>query len=161
MYGKGRAHMRYECTLLAVSDLERSRRFYQEVLGMQVTSDFGANVTLDGRLSLQTLETWKEFLHSDAVVFGHQAGELYFEEEDMDAFSERLRACSVPLVHPLREHRWGQRVVRFYDPDRHVIEVGESMKSVVRRFLASGLTESETAARMDVPLSYVRSFCEG
>ena len=83
--------MRYECTLLAVSDLERSRRFYQEVLGMQVTSDFGANVTLDGRLSLQTLETWKEFLHSDAVVFGHQAGELYFEEM---CIRDRLRTES-------------------------------------------------------------------
>jgi hypothetical protein len=32
----------------------------------------------------------------------------------------------VEYVHPLREQPWRQRVVRFYDPDHHIIEVGES-----------------------------------
>ena len=44
----------------------------------------------------------------------------------------------------------GRRVVRFYDPDGHLIEVGEDMGMVVRRFLASGQTLEEVSARMDV-----------
>jgi len=60
-------------------------------------------------------------------------------------------------VHPVLEHRWGQRVVRFYDPDRHIIEVGENIKVVTRRFLDSGMKEEEVAERMDVPLEFVRS----
>lgn len=51
------------------------------------------------------------------------------------------------------EQTWGQRSIRFYDLDRHIIEVGESMKKVVERFLASGLTMEETSKRMDVSVS--------
>ena len=36
----------------------------------------------------------------------------------------------IEYVHPVKEHGWGQRVVRFYDPDKHIIEVGENMKVV-------------------------------
>ncbi|NOV61327.1 hypothetical protein B0H39_000243 [Clostridium beijerinckii] len=55
------------------------------------------------------------------------------------------------------EHSWGQRVVRFYDPDKHIIEVGENMVMVVKRFLNSGLSIEETAIRMDVPVDYIES----
>ncbi len=36
------------------------------------------------------------------------------------------------------EHSWGQRVIRFYDLDGHLIEVGESMAMVIRRFFRGG-----------------------
>ncbi len=58
-------------------------------------------------------------------------------------------------VHDIKEHRWGQRVVRFYDPDQHIIEVGENMQAVCKRFLAEGMTPQQIAGRMDVPLTYV------
>ena len=45
--------------------------------------------------------------------------------------------------------------VRFYDPDRHIIEVGENMKAVCKRFIDSGMTPEQTAERMDVPVEYV------
>ena len=80
-----------------------------------------------------------------------------FEEDDFDRFIEKLSASGVEYVHPVKEHAWGQRVVRFYDPDRHIIEVGENMKAVCRRFLASGLTPEQTAARMDVPMKFVNA----
>lgn len=60
-------------------------------------------------------------------------------------------------MHPVVEHPWGQRAVRFYDPDLHIIEVGENMKTVCRRFLDSGMTEEEAAKRMDVPLKYIKA----
>lgn len=90
------------------------------------------------------------------VSLAGNAGELYFEESDFDSFAEKLRGLGAEYVHPVKEHRWGQRVVRFYDPDRHIIEVGERMDAVVRRFLDSGMTEEQVAQRMDVPLKYVR-----
>jgi hypothetical protein len=48
------------------------------------------------------------------------------------------------------EHSWGQRVIRFYDPDGHIIEVGEDMKMVIKRFIASGMTMDEISVKMDV-----------
>lgn len=142
--------------LLAVSDMERSLAFYETVLGLRVVLDFGANKTLTGGLCLQTLETWGAFLGANQVAFGGNDSEVYFEEDQFDAFAERLSTLELQYVHPVKEHAWGQRVVRFYDPDRHIIEVGENMTAVCRRFLDSGLTPEETAARMDVPPDYVR-----
>lgn len=142
--------------LLAVADLERSLAFYEAVLGLQVVLDFGANKTLTGGLCLQTLETWRGFLGTDRVAFGGNDAEIYFEENQFDAFAERLKALNIQYVHPVKEHPWGQRAVRFYDPDRHIIEVGENMAAVCRRFRDSGLTPEQTAERMDVPVDYVR-----
>ena len=147
--------MKYKSTLIAVSDMEKSRQFYHAVLGMNVVADFGANVTLDGGLVLQTLDTWTSFIRTDKVVLPNNAGELYFEEEDMDAFCEHLKRFDICYVHPLFEHRWGQRVVRFYDPDRHIIEVGEKLDAVILRFMEQGLSAEETAIRMDIAVDYV------
>lgn len=152
--------MKFQNPLLVVADLETSKKFYKDLLGLEVILDFGANVTLTGGVCLQTKETWMDFIGAKEgeVIFGGKDGELYFEEDDFDAFAEKLRGLQdIEYVHPVMEHRWGQRVVRFYDPDRHIIEVGENMKTVTRRFLDSGMTEEEVAVRMDVPLEFVQS----
>ena len=127
----------------------------RDVMGLKVVRDFGENVTLEGGIFLQTLDTWKTFVQTDRVILPNDAGELYFEEEDIEGFCSRLTTLDVHYVHPLFEHRWGQRVVRFYDPDGHIIEVGERMDVVVRRFIKCGLSAAETAARMDIPISMV------
>lgn len=112
--------MKYTSTLIAVKDMDISKQFYHNVLGLNVVANFGANVTLDGGIVLQTLDTWKSFIR-------------------------------------LYEHRWGQRVIRFYDPDKHIIAVGEKLDAVVLRFIEQGLSPEQTAVRMDIPLNFVLS----
>lgn len=152
--------MNMQNPLLVVRDMDRAKAFYRDVLGLEVALDFGANVTLTGGLCLQTLESWLTLtgLTPEQVAFENRDGELYFEEEAFDAFLERLgQLPQIRYVHSLRTHPWGQRVVRFYDPDGHIIEVGESIQFVCRRFLESGMTAEETARRMDVPVGFVES----
>ncbi len=152
--------MDYRCTLLAVKDIEKSKEFYCSVLGLEVAADFGANVTLTGGIALQSLETWKGFISrkEDEILFANNASEIYFEEDDIEGFCEKLESSGkIEYIHRLHEHSWGQRVVRFYDPDMHVIEVGENISLVVRRFYESGLSEEDIASRMDVPLDFVKS----
>ena len=148
--------MKFMNPLLAVSDMERSVSFYKTVLGLDKIADFGANVTLTGGVALQTQETWAQFIETDALTWNGKVSELYFEEDDFDTFAERLRGQDIRYVHPVKEHAWGQRVVRFYDPDGHIIEVGENIQSVCRRFADSGMTPEQAAARMDVPVKFVR-----
>ena len=147
--------MKYISTLITVADMEKSKQFYHDVLGMVVVADFGTNVTLNGGIVLQTLDTWKALIRTDSVVLPNNAGELYFEDEDIDAFCDHLKKFDVCYVHPLFEHHWGQRVVRFYDPDKHIIEVGEKLDTVILRFMEQGLSAEETAIRMDIPLDFV------
>ena len=148
--------MKYTGTLIAVTDIEKSKTFYDDVLGLKVAADFGANVTLEGGVVLQTMETWKELIQSDEIALNNHAGELYFEETEMDAFLSHLQNCDVSYVHPPLEHRWGQRAVRFYDPDHHIIEVGEDITMVVKRFAAQNMTAAQIAKRMDVPEDFVQ-----
>ena len=102
---------------------------------------------------MQTVETYKDFIGKSNISFGGNNFEIYFEEDIFDEFANKLKECDVEYVHPIVEHSWGQRVVRFYDPDKHIIEVGENMKMVVRRFIHSGMSMEETSRRMDVSVS--------
>lgn len=150
--------MKLKNPLLAVTDLEQSVAFYRDVLGLRKIADFGANVTLTGGLSLQTQESWAQFLERRPEELGWcgKVSELYFEEEDFDTFIEKLNGLDMHYVHPVKEHRWGQRVVRFFDPDCHIIEVGEPLSAVCKRFLNSGMTPEQIAARMEIPLKMVQ-----
>ena len=82
--------MKYTSTLIAVKDMDISKQFYHNVLGLNVVANFGANVTLDGGIVLQTLDTWKSFIRMYNLTLPNNAGELYFEEDDMDAFCNHL-----------------------------------------------------------------------
>ena len=146
--------------MLVVTDMDKTVAFYKNVLGLQVVMDFGANKVLTGGLALQTLDTYREFIGTDDISFGGNHFEIYFEEDEFDKVADNLRNCNVQYVHPVKEHAWGQRVVRFYDPDRHIIEVGENMKTVCKRFIDSGMTPEQTAERMDVPIEYVHACIE-
>lgn len=146
----------YKGTLIAVKNIEESKKFYHDILDMNVVGDFGANVQLDGGLFLQTLDTWGDFINSKEVYLKNNAGELYFEVSDIDEFYQKLEAANIEYVHELLEHNWGQRVVRFYDPNHHIIEVAEDISMVVKRFFHSGMTVEQVADRMDVPMDYVK-----
>lgn len=147
--------MEFKNPVLVVSDMDRTVDFYERIPGLQVVTDFGANKALTGGLALQTLETYKRFIDTDNISFGGNNFELYFEEDDFDKFADNLKKYDVEYVHPVKEHSWGQRVVRFYDPDRYIIEVGENMKEVCKRFIDCGMTPEQAAERMDVPVEYI------
>ena len=147
--------MKLKNPLLVVTDMDKSVEFYKNVLGLHKIMDFGANVTLTGGLCLQSKESFKEFIDNQNITFGSNSFEIYFEEDDFDSFAQKLETLDIKYVHGIKEHSWGQRVVRFYDPDMHIIEVGENMKTVCKRFLDGGMTPEQVAKRIDVPLKFV------
>lgn len=149
--------MKLKNSVLVVTNIDRTVEFYNKVFGLHVIIDFGANKTLTGGLALQTVETYKEFIHKSDISFGGNNFEIYFEEDDFDKFIDKLKEFDIEYVHPIIEHSWGQRVVRIYDPDEHIIEVGENMKTVCKRFLDSGMTLEQVAKRMDVPAEFINS----
>jgi catechol 2,3-dioxygenase-like lactoylglutathione lyase family enzyme len=146
--------MKFSGVLLAVTDMERSKAFYRKYLHQDVIIDYGANVTLTGGFCLQTLPSWRGFIGGLDVRFRGNDTELYFETDDYDGFLSNIG--ELELVHPPVEHAWGQRGVRFYDPDGHIIEVSEPMTAVATRFKESGMSVSQIAERMDVKEEYVR-----
>ena len=47
--------------------------------------------------------------------------------------------------------------MRIYDPDHHIIEIGESMAVIARRYLANGYSVEETAKIIQHPVEFVKS----
>ncbi len=152
--------MKYICPLLVVEDMKRSRNFYCQVLKCQVIADFGTNITFAGSFSLQTKDSWAGFINKEPkdISFNGKDSELYFEEEDLDVFLTHLQSfANIEYLHQVVEHPWGQRVIRFFDPDHHIIEVGEDMSVVCRRFLQQGMTVDQVTERTMYPRSFVES----
>ena len=117
--------MKYRGTLIVVKDCERALKFYQDIFGLQLLRDNDGNMELSGGLFLQEAKYWEQFMQR-RITSRSNSTELYFEEADIDAFVEKLERLypNTEYVHRLMTHSWGQRVVRFYDFDGNLIEVG-------------------------------------
>ena len=149
--------MKYQSVMLVVRNMEKSKEFYKDILDLNVVADFGANVILTNNIALQELDKWREFIDNKEVILNGNDKELYFEEDNFDEFVEKLENRNIDFVHRVIEHSWGQKAVRFYDLDMHIIEVAEPLEIVIKRFLNSGLSIEETAKRMDVPVEYIKN----
>lgn len=120
--------MKLKNVLIVVKDIEKSRKFYHDLFGLDQVLDNNGNMILTEGLVLQDEKIWKEFLGRD-VIPENNSCELYFEEKNIEAFASRLEKLypSIQYVNRLMTHSWGQKVIRFYDPDGNLIEVGTPM----------------------------------
>ncbi len=152
----------YKLPLIAVKSVEISKKFYAELFGQTVTLDLGKNVCLSGGFALQEDFKWLASLPEEPSYDKSYNMELYFEVDDFDAFLEKLSAFpEIERVHPPLKHDWQQRVIRIFDPDGHIIEIGEAMAVIARRFLAEGKTAEETAELIMHPLEFVIACRDG
>lgn len=120
--------MKLKNILIVVKDIERSKKFYHDLFGLNTILDSDGNMILTEGLVLQDEEIWKKFLGKDVIPESNSC-ELYFEETDIEGFIEKLEKLypSIQYVNRLMVHSWGQKVVRFYDLDGNLIEVGTPM----------------------------------
>jgi len=117
--------MKLKNILIVVKDIEKSRKFYHDLFGIDLVLDNDGNMILTEGLVLQDEKIWNAFLGRNIIPKSNSC-ELYFEEQDIEAFVEKLERLypTIEYVNPLMTHSWGQRVVRFYDLDGNLIEVG-------------------------------------
>ena len=145
--------MKYICTVISVSDIEAAKKFYKDLFGLKIYQDYGKNIAFTCGLALQQDFDWLVNLPKEKVLKKSNNVEIAFEESDFDEFLIRLKQFeNIEYLDEVMEHTWGQRVIRFYDLDGHIIEVGESMKIVIQRFLSTGMTMEEISSKMDASI---------
>ena len=138
--------MKFSGFLIVVKDCKKAIKYYHDLFGFEILQNNDGNMILSDGLVLQEEKYWRGFIGKD-VISHNNASELYFEEENVDAFYEKLKALypETEFVNLPMTHSWGcgcpvdtsaegrstdragrrdQRVVRFYDLDGHLIEVG-------------------------------------
>lgn len=120
--------MRLRNILIVVKDIERSKKFYHDLFGLDIVLDNDGNIILTEGLVLQEEKIWKDFL-GKTIIPESNSCELYFEEQYIERFVEKLERLypNIQYVNRLMTHSWGQKVVRFYDLDGNLIEVGTPM----------------------------------
>ena len=117
--------MKLKNVLIVVKDIEKARQFYRDLFGLELILDNDGNMILTEGLVLQEEKYWREFLGRE-IIPENNSSELYFEEADLEGFAAKLETYypEVRYVNRLMTHSWGQKVIRFYDPDGNLIEVG-------------------------------------
>jgi catechol 2,3-dioxygenase-like lactoylglutathione lyase family enzyme len=144
---------------LFVADIEVSKQFYADVLGLAIHLDFGKNVIFKSGFAvweIQNNHIIPSILGLDKIGDASVSRfELYFETENLPEVFSNLKSKDVRFLHGIHEESWGQQAIRFFDPDNHLIEIGESMKQFVGRFFHQGLTIHEISGRTGVPVEEV------
>ena len=123
--------MQLRNVLIVVNDMERAIRFYKDIFGLQVILDQDGNVIMSEGLVLQDAKIWQDFLKRELIAKNNMT-ELYFEEPDIEGFVKKIEESDyeIEYVNELMEHSWKQKVVRFYDPDGNLIEVGTPIGAI-------------------------------
>lgn len=132
--------MEFVCSLIIVEDINQAREFYENILEQKVEMDFGENITFKGGFALHQKSHFKKLINNKPIIRKTNNFELYFEHDAIKEFTQKIKNKGIELVHDLREQPWKQRVIRFYDYDHNMIEVGESMSYVAYRLFKEGYT---------------------
>lgn len=150
--------MKYQGCLLAVKDIAASKHFYEKVLHQNVLMDIGTHVAFEG-FSLQQGYAELIGVAENNMKEPSSNFQLYFEVENLDEVYSQIKTVSnLQWVHEVKEYPWGQRDIRIYDPDNHIVEIAEDMSVVIKRFLNQGLTPEEVSKRTMYPLEVVKQY---
>ncbi len=125
--------MKYRATLIVVENIEKSRDFYENVLGQTVKDDYGENVVFVGDFAIHQKEHFQKLIGNKTILKGSNSSELYFEHDDLKSVVQKIKDLKLEFVHEIIEQPWKQRVVRFYDFDKNLIEIGERLEYVAYR----------------------------
>lgn len=138
--------MKFICPLVVVDDIKKSRHFYEEVLEQTVKMDFGENVTFEGDFAIHQRDHFQSLIGSMDIIRKSNNFELYFEHDDLPGMVKRIKALGLEFIHEIMEQPWKQQVIRFYDFDKNLIEIGERMEHVAYRLALQNYSHDEISS---------------
>ncbi|NLP09148.1 glyoxalase [bacterium] len=151
--------IKFQSSVLFVKDLAASHCFYADLLEQRVDMDHGEMTYFESGFALWQFDDESQRIFNQPCVDQQPEGcgtfELYFQTETLDAVWDRLEQSGIKIVHPIREQPWGQRVFRVFDPDHHIVAVGEPFAVVTHRFLTQGMGMKDVSARNFMPLEII------
>ena len=149
--------MKLHSIVLFVKDIELSKTFYTKLIGLSVVHDFGNNVILSGGISIWQIQQSHIISQKLETASNSNRFELYFEAENLDEINIKLEQNSVKFLHPIHTEPWGQRTLRFFDPDNHLIEIGEPLEVFVMNMSKQGLSPEQISIKSGIPIETVNN----
>lgn len=150
--------------VLFVKEAKAAQKFYETILGLTVKADFGGlNIIFEEGFALwqiMDINMIPQKLGMENITDSLLTPrfELAFETEDLDTIFGTLKENGTKFLHEINEELWGQRNIRFYDPDGHLVEVGEAMPVFLRRIYEEENRDLEaTAQRTYTPVEVLKT----
>jgi len=119
-------------TIILTKDVKKSKMFYENIIGLKVENDYNTIVFFEnhfvihnGNDLLNTVFKKKPLLNRKK---GHNNMEIYLETDNLDESYKKIKESGVKIIHGIEKQKWGQNVFRFYDPDNHIVEIGEAFR---------------------------------
>jgi catechol 2,3-dioxygenase-like lactoylglutathione lyase family enzyme len=154
----------FHSTVLITEHFNEMLSFYQNVMSMEIQHDFDNCITFHVGLTIwQLKESYPIAKHLGKLYdpSGNKNLELCFETNDLDEFINKLNQYNVEKLHDLTEESWGQRTIRFFDPENNLIEVGESLEALVKRLHSSGMKLNDIEKKTSLPMDMITGFLNG
>ena len=148
---------KYICPLVVVTDITKAKQFYSQVLGQEIKYDFGENVVFHGDFAIHDKRHLRTLINNEVIAKKSNSFELYFEDDAIEQLAHSLVKLEIEFIHDVRIQPWQQKVIRFYDPDNNIIEIGESMEHVCNRLSREGKSDEEIAKLTSLPPKFVRN----
>ncbi len=148
--------MKINSIAIFVKDIKRSKEFYTRNLGFSIEHDFGKNVILNSGLTIWEIQPGHIINQNLKTTNDSNRFELYFEDNNIEALFNKLKMAGVHFLHQVHEEPWGQRTFRFFDPDDHLIEIGEPLEIFVNNLKEKGLTDTQISERTGIPIDTVQ-----
>lgn len=143
--------MKFNASILFVKDIEKSKIFYKEFLNLEIKDDFGTSLTFNCGLGLWQISKTHPIKQNLTTTGADNRLEIYFETQNIVSLSDKLQKSSITFFQKLHEEPWGQRTLRFFDPDNHLIEIGECVQTFVFNLAKKGLSPFEINAKTGIP----------
>jgi catechol 2,3-dioxygenase-like lactoylglutathione lyase family enzyme len=155
--------IKFHSTVIMTDDFDKMKAFYQEILQQEVDIDFGNCIGFKNGISLWKLSEDYPIAKQLGKTYdqsGNKNLEICFETNDYENVVAKLKEHDLKYLHETIEERWGQKTIRFYDPENNLVEIGETIPCFVKRFYNQGLTVEKVSERTSVPIEFVKEICK-
>lgn len=155
-------NINFSSSVIIVNDILRSKTFYTSVLNQNIAHDFGKNIIFDSGFAIWELRDSHIIAEKLKGKTGGNSNrfELYFESDDLEAVQTKLEQEHVSFLHQIHIEPWTQRTLRFFDPDNHLIEIGETLNCFVLRSYAKHKNIELVSQETFVPAETVKKIIE-
>jgi predicted enzyme related to lactoylglutathione lyase len=117
-------------TIVFVKDIKVSKIFYESVIGLKIEQDYETIVFFENHFVIHNRNNIIQTVFGNKPLLKKRQGRknilIYFETDDIELSFQQITENKVDLIHPIKKQEWGQNVFRFYDPDKHIVEIGEA-----------------------------------
>lgn len=120
--------IRYRNSIALVRDIAVSKQFYQDMIGLNILQDYETFILFQDNFAIHKADLFYHYI--DKPYHGEKMGrdnvDFYFTTSDLPGYCKKLKEAQVVFIHDIIQCEWGEKVFRIYDPDGHILEIGDA-----------------------------------